>query len=1613
MRRICVILGIRIGIGVLCNLIVFYETYALRLEHSKTGTPPELMLRSRRLARSNFRAPRLLPALLFLLSLVWAGSGHAVPNTSIFILHSYSQEYPWTKRQHEGFLRELSAKVPDMIDVNVEYLDTKRVPFTAAYAISVASHIAQKYAELEPKFIYVTDDNALLFALNQLTKIFPKAPIFFSGINDYGMKKRIDPRHVTGIFENKEIAPNLELMRQLAPGVRNILVVGDESETYQAIHQEIVTELKHQSDIHAEFLSGSRIEQLVKSLQGRQEQFVFLTTLGAISDPTGRTLTLPETVSAIVQAGPFIVISMEDVYLYPGVLGGYVTSGYRQGAAAADLSARYLTGTAVSDIKPIEASPNEYIIDGSELDKRGLALPIELAGRATILNPAPALYERNPKLIMNSLYAFAALFVALLLASVYVLMRKNRQIARTSQDLAAQSQQVRTVIEGFPVVLWAIDRKGIFTLSQGAGLKGLGLVPDEAVGKSLFEMYRDFPGIIDNTRQALTGESHVAVNWIGDLAFETYYAPLRDAKGDIAGATGVSADVTERKRTDAALQESESRYRTMIEWSPEAIVVHRNGRLIYVNPAAIKMFGAESGQDLLGKPILDLIHPDFHQVVLARIKDHVGNGTASPMIEEKFLKLDGTVIDVEIQGVPIIYDGEPAVHASIRDITERRNIEVALRAGQEKLRSLYELSTLGIALTDFKGRYIEFNEAFRNICGYPEEELKTLDYWALTPKKYFADEARQLESLQRTGHYGPYEKEYVRKDGSSVPLRLNGVIVTGRDGERHIWSIVEDITERKHAETAINLAAQRLQIALEGSQISVWETDLRTNQIWLDASWAAFLGMPRMDTRSNAIELLNVVHPDDHQAAIAAAVRVQKGEIASYSVEQRVKTTSGEWRWILSRGRVIERDATGRPLRVSGTNTDITERKQADEKLHLAASVFSHAREGIVITDPNGAIIDVNDTFTHITGFSREEVLGHNPRVLGSGRHSKEFYAAMWRDLLEKGHWSGEIWNRRKNGEVYAEMLTISAVRDPQGHTRQYVALFFDITSSKEHEAQLEHIAHYDALTGLPNRALLADRLHQAMAQAHRRAQPLAVAYLDLDGFKTVNDRHGHSAGDQLLVTMASRMKQALREGDTLSRLGGDEFVAVMLDLPDVQASVPMLTRLLAAAAQPVRVGELVLKVSASVGVTFYPQPEDVDADQLLRQADQAMYQAKLAGKKRYHVFDAEQDRSVRGHHESLERIRHALTRGEFVLYYQPKVNMRTGNVIGAEALIRWQHPEKGLLPPAAFLPMIEDHPLAVDIGEWVIDSALTQMAHWSASGLDIPVSVNVGARQLQQTGFPERLREILARHPEVRAGKLELEVLETSALEDVIGVSQIIDACRKIGVTFALDDFGTGYSSLTYLKRLPVGLLKIDQSFVRDMLEDPDDLAILEGVIGLATAFRRQVIAEGVETVEHGEMLLQLGCEQAQGYGIGRPMPASELIGWSNNWRPDPAWINCPQVSRDNLPLLFACVEHRAWVARIEAFVVGEREVPSPLDHHQCNFGRWLDTEGLANRGAQHDFQSIQLLHLQVHTLAAELREIQLRGPNSEALERLGDLHGLRDTLLEQMKALAWESRH
>lgn len=572
-----------------------------------------------------------------------------------------------------------------------------------------------------------------------------------------------------------------------------------------------------------------------------------------------------------------------------------------------------------------------------------------------------------------------------------------------------------------------------------------------------------------------------------------------------------------------------------------------------------------------------------------------------------------------------------------------------------------------------------------------------------------------------------------------------------------------------------------------------------------------------------------------------------------------------------------------------GTAREITDRKRAEISLQLAASVFAEAREGIIITDAQWQLIEMNPMASELTGYRPEDMADGNLLARLFSAPQPEFLETALPQLMAVGHWRGETWGLRKNGERFPELLTASAVRDSNGRMVNFILIFSDITTLKEQQQRLERMAHYDALTRLPNRVLLAERLHQALAQAKRDKGYLAVAYLDLDGFKPVNDTLGHDAGDSLLVEVADRLRNSVRACDTVARLGGDEFV-LLIHAASFNECETAMQRTLQVIAEPFSIKGRQVSVSASIGIASFPA-DGPDPDTLLRNADQAMYVSKQAGRNRYHFFDAAQDRKVLAHTERISRIHAALPANEFVLHYQPKVNMQEGRVVGAEALIRWQLPERGLLPPGEFLPIIENSDFAVSLGEWVIATTLAQMRAWRSEGIDLSISINIAARQLQAHNFVERLQILLAAYPDVPPDRIELEIVETAALDDIQYVNEVINQCLGFGVTFALDDFGTGYSSLIYFKRLPVRTVKIDQSFVRNMLADPEDMAIVEGVIGLAKAFHRSVIAEGVETAEQGARLIAMGCDCAQGYGIAHPMPAAQIPLWVRSFQPDPTW--------------------------------------------------------------------------------------------------------------------------
>ncbi len=539
-----------------------------------------------------------------------------------------------------------------------------------------------------------------------------------------------------------------------------------------------------------------------------------------------------------------------------------------------------------------------------------------------------------------------------------------------------------------------------------------------------------------------------------------------------------------------------------------------------------------------------------------------------------------------------------------------------------------------------------------------------------------------------------------------------------------------------------------------------------------------------------------------------------------------------------------------------------------------AAAIYSE-------TDLRGTITHINDQFCAISGYTKGELIGANHRLLNSGQHTPEFFRTLWR-TISRGHiWKGEICNRRKDGSLYWVNSTIVPIKDDLAqYVEKYISIRFDVTEKQELLEAMQWRASHDVLTTLPNRAYLHDRLHQAISAAQRHGRSLAVCILDLDGFKAVNDRYGHATGDLLLVEVANRLTRELRTEDLLARLGGDEFV-LLLDQVDETLLPAALQRVLDVIAVPFHIDGYVMKVAGSLGVTIYPQDNE-GPDTLLRHADQAMYEAKQSGRNRFRFFDVSISQNTQAAFKNIESVKYALKNDELRLHYQPKVNLRNGTVIGFEALLRWQHPELGLLPPDAFLPAVERTDVIIDIGDWVMDQTLRQLRIWAADGHHWPTSVNIAARHFQLPNFVDRLQRLLAKHSDVEPRLLDLEILESTAIDNLEHVSQCLIDCQQMGVTFSLDDFGTGFSSLNYLKRLPAQTIKIDKSFVRDILHDKDDLALCEAIINLSRTFEREVIAEGVETDLQEKMLLGMGCYLAQGYGIAPPMPADQVSDWA-----------------------------------------------------------------------------------------------------------------------------------
>jgi diguanylate cyclase (GGDEF)-like protein/PAS domain S-box-containing protein len=598
-------------------------------------------------------------------------------------------------------------------------------------------------------------------------------------------------------------------------------------------------------------------------------------------------------------------------------------------------------------------------------------------------------------------------------------------------------------------------------------------------------------------------------------------------------------------------------------------------------------------------------------------------------------------------------------------------------------------------------------------------------------------------------------------------------------------------------------------------------------------------------------------------------------ESGGREMEVRRRKKSGELFWASLQLSLL-RDAEGQPSGLIGYLSDITERVKAEETLRLHARIFENSEEGIVITDAQQRIVSVNSAFCDILGYQAEEVIGQTPRTFHSGRHDAKFYEEMWRQLNATGSWHGEIWDRRKNGEEFPLWASISVVRGPDGRVTHYFSIFADITERKRAEERIHYLAYYDALTGLPNRTLFFKLVDQALAEARRNRLHGALLFIDLNRFKPINDTLGHGVGDRLLQQVGARLRATLRNEDVVARLGGDEFVVALFDITRREHAGIVAQKLLAAFDTPFLVDGHELRLGGAIGISVYPQ-DGFDTETLLRLADIAMYRAKHGGQEGYMFYSQEMNRKAVDRLKIEAGLRHALDEGQLVVHYQPKVRLADGRIVGAEALVRWRHPERGMVPPGEFIPVAEETGLIVQVGAWVLDTACRQASLWRQAGLpDIKVAVNLSAREFAPT-LSQRVLDVLRRH-RLPPSALELEITESMLTHSAEAVIAMMTELTGLGVALSLDDFGTGFSSLSYLKRFPIDTLKIDRSFVTGIPNDANDCAIAGAIVSMAKQLGHKVVAEGVETADQLAFLDSLGCDEIQGYLFAPPVTAAEL---------------------------------------------------------------------------------------------------------------------------------------
>lgn len=807
---------------------------------------------------------------------------------------------------------------------------------------------------------------------------------------------------------------------------------------------------------------------------------------------------------------------------------------------------------------------------------------------------------------------------------------------------------------------------------------------------------------------------------------------------------------------------------------------------------------------------------------------------------------------------------------------------------------------------------------------------------------------------------------------------------------------------------------ERTRQLLEAQKIAglgAWQIDIERDRIeWIGATHRMF-GFASAEPLSFRASIEHV-HPDDRPRVLAAWDAALAVPAARYDVTYRVRA-EGRERWLRELAQ-IERTPDGRPVRALGTVQDITESKSYEAALEHQQQRLETALEAANAgawewNIPDGTV-RVSEWWARMLGYPPKELscLTLAEREALAHADDRDQILALLEDCLagRRPTFEAEYRIRHQDGRwIWVRSLGRIVRRDEAGKPLALAGIDVDITQQKTQQEQLAYIDSHDVLTGLPNRKAFAGHLADRMEACRRQGERLAVAYVDVDGLAAINELRGREFGDRLILELTRRLVKTCG-ADDVARTGGDEFACLFHGDADDEDFKTEIERLKSKISAPT--GSERFIPTASIGVATYPQHSAIDAEQLLRQADQAMYQSKLSGKNCYTFFDAELDETTREQRAQVEEIRRGIARDEFLLHYQPKVNMRTGQVGGFEALVRWQRPGEGLLPPARFIPLLEDHPVAIQLGERVIGMALAQLEAWNKEGFGTTVSVNVTSVQLHDPDFIPRLERKFRAHPGVRREQLTIEVVETGAMRDMPRVAAMVTRLDEMGVKVALDDFGTGFSSLTFLKQLPARIIKVDQSFVRDLLDDQEHAVIVDSICGLADSFSRLVIAEGVETEVHGRLLLELGCDLGQGYAIARPMPAESVRPWAESWRPPESWADCDALPRERVPELLAELGHRAWRNALRNYLEGRRRAPPEPSFARCRLGTWLEHADTAMElGGHADFRAARQLHQDCHEAAMAAVCSAGERPGQDAETLLAPFFLLSNQLLDHLKAL------